>query len=144
MDWRWHGTGSPLSTDRQLPVSKCFSRPPQWSDFSNHWFPSYFFFETNRKANLNAFFTDPKFTELSASLRKILFRSAQDQTRLAEEFLEEARAMAQPAEVISKLIDKIIRARNLRLAYIKRWLVTTLTYWLPARWLDRLLHHKLS
>ena len=64
-----------------------------------------------------------------------------------EEILEEARNIAQPTEVVSKLIHKIIHTRRPRTSYIvhsNKWFVTILAHWLPARWVDRLLHHKLN
>ncbi len=59
-----------------------------------------------------------------------------------EDILEEAREISQPTKVISQLIEKIIDARNPRTAYIvhsRKWIVTALAHWLPARWVDFLI-----
>ena len=67
--------------------------------------------------------------------------------RKTEDILEEARAIAQPTEVISALILKIIQTKKPRPAYIvhsKKWLITALARWLAPRWVDQILHRKLS
>ena len=63
------------------------------------------------------------------------------------EILEGAKASAQPAEVISKLIQKIIENPRPKLAYVvhsRPWLIKLLTRWLPKRRVDQILHRKLS
>ena len=63
------------------------------------------------------------------------------------EMLEEAQASAQPAEVIAKLIHKIIISPRPKLAYIvhaRPWFIKLLARWIPKRYVDRLLHRKLS
>ena len=59
-----------------------------------------------------------------------------------EEIIEEARGIAQSTDVISELIEKIINSRKPRTAYIvhsRKWSVTALAHWLPARWVDFLI-----
>ena len=63
------------------------------------------------------------------------------------EILEAAQASAQPAEVISKLILKIIENPRPKLAYVvhsRPWLIKLLTRWIPKRRVDRILHRKLA
>ena len=63
------------------------------------------------------------------------------------EILKDAQASAQPAEVISKLIHKIIEDPKPKLAYVvhsRPWLIKLLTRWLPKRRVDKILHRKLS
>ena len=63
------------------------------------------------------------------------------------EILEEAREIAQPAEVISRLIHRLILSDRPKLATIvhPRPLVTKLlAHWLPARLVDRLLFRSLN
>ena len=63
------------------------------------------------------------------------------------EMLQEAKASAQPAEVIAKLIDKIIRSPRPKLAYVVHsspWFIKLLAHWIPKRVVDRILHRKLS
>ena len=57
-----------------------------------------------------------------------------------------AQKIAQPPSVFSELIEKIIDNPSPRLAYIihkRRWQIWMLR-WLPKRWVDRLMHKKLS
>ncbi len=61
--------------------------------------------------------------------------------------MRQAEQDALPAETISRLIDKIIRARRPRTSYVvhtHRWRVWLLTKLLPARWTDRLLAKRLA
>ena len=63
------------------------------------------------------------------------------------EILKDAQASAQPAEVISKLIHKIIENPRPKLAYVvhsRPWLIKLLTRWIPKRRVDHILHRKLS
>ena len=63
------------------------------------------------------------------------------------EILESAQASAQPAEVISKLIHKIIENPRPKLAYIvhsRPWLIKLLTRWIPKRRVDQIIFRKLS
>ena len=63
------------------------------------------------------------------------------------EILIAGQESAQPAETISKLIDRIIENKRPKLAYIvhsKPWLICLLSVWLPARMVDRLIVKKLS
>ncbi len=67
--------------------------------------------------------------------------------RNTDNIMRNAQRDALPAEVISKLIHKIIKARRPRTQYIvhsHRWLVTVIAKWLPARWVDRMLYRKLT
>ena len=63
-----------------------------------------------------------------------------------EAILASAQEFAQPPSVFSELIEKIIDHPKPRLAYIihpQRWQIW-LMRWLPRRWLDRMMHKKLS
>ena len=63
------------------------------------------------------------------------------------EILEDAQATAQPAEVISRLIQKIIENPRPKLAYIvhpRPWLIKLLTRWIPKRRVDKIIFRKLS
>ena len=63
-----------------------------------------------------------------------------------EAILQDAQKIAQPAEVFSRLVQKIIETPNPKTAYIihkQRWLLH-LMRWLPKRWLDRMMYKKLS
>lgn len=54
---------------------------------------------------------------------------------------------AQPAEAISKLIEKIIETKRPKLAYIvhsRPWFIRLLSTWLPRRFVDRLIVKKLT
>ena len=60
--------------------------------------------------------------------------------------MSDAQKIAQPPSVFSELIENIIDNRRPRLAYIihrQRWRIWVLR-WLPRRWVDRLMHKKLS
>ena len=60
--------------------------------------------------------------------------------------MADAQQIAQPPSVFSELIEKIIDNPKPRLAYIihqRRWRIWMLR-WLPQRWVDRLMHKKLS
>ena len=64
----------------------------------------------------------------------------------SEAIMEEARQIAQPAEVFSRLVQKIIETPNPKTAYIihkQRWRLHVMR-WLPKRWLDRMMYKKLS
>ncbi len=70
-----------------------------------------------------------------------------DMCRNTDEIMREASADALPAEVVSRLLDRIIRARWPRRAYIvhrNRWSVALFAKVLPARLVDRLLWRRLS
>ena len=63
-----------------------------------------------------------------------------------EAILQDAQKIAQPAEVFSRLVQKIIETPNPKTAYIihkQRWRLYIMR-WLPKRWLDRMMHKKLS
>ena len=63
-----------------------------------------------------------------------------------EAILQDAQKIAQPAEVFSRLVQKIIETPNPKTAYVihkQRWRLHVMR-WLPKRWLDRLMHKKLS
>ena len=63
-----------------------------------------------------------------------------------EEIMESAQKIAQPPSVFSELIEKIIDKRRPRLAYIihqQPWLIWMLR-WFPKRWVDRMMHKKMS
>ena len=63
-----------------------------------------------------------------------------------EVILAESQKIAQPPSVFSELIEKIIDNPRPRLAYIiykQRWRIWMLR-WLPGRWVDRMMHKKLS
>ena len=63
-----------------------------------------------------------------------------------EEILASSQKIAQPPSVFSELIETIIDNRRPRLAYIihqQRWQIRMLR-WLPKRWVDRLMHKKLT
>ena len=63
----------------------------------------------------------------------------------AEDLIQEARGLAQSTDVISQLIEKIINSRRPRTAYIvnsRKWIVTALAHWLPARWVDFLIRRQ--
>ncbi len=67
--------------------------------------------------------------------------------RRVNEIMKQAQRDALPAEVISKLIHKIIKARHPKTQYIvhsHRGPVTVIAKWLPARWVDRMLYRKLT
>ena len=77
------------------------------------------------------------------------FRDSDYKTMIerTEEMLEHASQNAQPAEVISKLIHKIIESKRPRTAYIvhtNKLLAKVLAHWLPARLVDRILKRKLN
>ena len=77
------------------------------------------------------------------------FRDSDYQTMIerTEKIIERARQDAQPAEVISKLIHKIIESKRPRTAYIvhaNKLLAKLLAHWLPARLVDRILKKKLT
>ena len=60
--------------------------------------------------------------------------------------MESAQKIAQPPSVFSELIEKIIDNPRPRLAYIihkRKWRIWMLR-WLPKRWVDRMMHKKLS
>jgi len=64
----------------------------------------------------------------------------------SESIVAEAQQVAQPASVFSELIEKIIDSRRPRTAYVihqQKWLIWMLR-WLPRRWVDRLIHRKMS
>ncbi len=66
--------------------------------------------------------------------------------RKTEAILESAQQIAQPPEVFSRLVQKIIESPKPRTAYIihkQRWQIRLMRS-LPKRWLDRLMHKKLS
>ena len=63
-----------------------------------------------------------------------------------EAILQDAQKIAQPAEVFSRLVQKIIETPNPKTAYIihkQRWRLYIMR-WLPKRWLDRMMYKKLS
>ena len=63
------------------------------------------------------------------------------------EILHAAQASAQPAQVISRLIHKIIENPRPKLAYIvhsRPWFIKLLARWIPKRYVDRILFRKLS
>jgi len=63
-----------------------------------------------------------------------------------EAIMEEAEKIAQPAEVFSKLVQKIIEHPTPKTAYVihkQQWRLKVMR-WLPKRWLDRMMHKKLS
>ena len=63
-----------------------------------------------------------------------------------EAILQDAQKIAQPAEVFSRLVQKIIETPNPKTAYIihkQRWRLHIMR-WLPKRWLDRMMYKKLS
>ena len=63
-----------------------------------------------------------------------------------EAILEDAQQIAQSAEVFSRLVQKIIESPNPKTAYVihkQRWRLHIMR-WLPKRWLDRMMHKKLS
>ncbi len=67
--------------------------------------------------------------------------------RQVNEIMKQAQRDALPAEVISKLIHKIIKTRRPKTQYIvhsRRWPVTVIAKWMPARWVDRMLYRKLT
>jgi len=70
----------------------------------------------------------------------------QTMIRQTDDYMASAQKIAQPPSVFSELIEKIINNRRPRLAYIihqQRWRIWMLR-WLPRRWVDRLMHKKLS
>jgi len=63
------------------------------------------------------------------------------------EMLIAGQKSAQPAETISKLIERIIETKRPKLAHIvhsQPWLIRLLSAWLPSRFVDRLIVRKLS
>ena len=63
-----------------------------------------------------------------------------------EAIMEEAKKIAQPAEVFNRLVQKIIETPNPKTTYIihkQRWRLHVMR-WLPKRWLDRMMYKKLS
>ena len=63
-----------------------------------------------------------------------------------EAILQDAQKIAQPAEVFSRLVQKIIETPNPKTAYVihkQRWRLYIMR-WLPKRWLDRMMYKKLS
>ena len=63
-----------------------------------------------------------------------------------EAILQDAQKITQPAEVFSRLVQKIIETPNPKTAYIihkQRWRLYIMR-WLPKRWLDRMMYKKLS
>ena len=67
--------------------------------------------------------------------------------RRVNEIMKQAQRDALPAEVISKLIHKIIKTRRPKTQYIvhsNRWSVTVIAKLLPPRWVDRILYRKLT
>jgi len=67
--------------------------------------------------------------------------------RNTDNIMRNAQRNALPAEVISSLIDRIIRSRRPRVAYIvdkHRWMAWLLVRILPARLTDRLLWKRLN
>jgi len=76
------------------------------------------------------------------------FQQSDYQTMIqrTEEVVESAQKIAQPPSVFSELIEKIIDTRRPRTAYIihqQRWLIWMLR-WFPKRWVDRMMHKKMS
>ena len=66
--------------------------------------------------------------------------------RKTEAIMQEAEKIAQPAEVFSRLVQEIIEHPNPKTAYVihkQRWRLHIMG-WLPKRWLDRMMHKKLS
>ena len=66
--------------------------------------------------------------------------------RRVNEMMRQAQQDAMPAEVISKLIHKIIKSRRPKTQYIvhsRRLPVMLVAKWFPARWVDRMLNRKL-
>ena len=63
-----------------------------------------------------------------------------------EAIMEAAQEIAQPAEVFSRLVQKIIESPNPKTAYVihKHRFRLHVMRWLPKRWLDRMMHKKLS
>ena len=60
----------------------------------------------------------------------------------ANEIMEKSQKEALPAEVISKLIYKILNTKKPKCSYIvnkKLWQTLILVKWLPARFVDRLI-----
>jgi len=67
--------------------------------------------------------------------------------RQVDSIMNRAKKDALSADVISKLIHKIIKSPRPKAAYIvhsKVLPVHILSHWLPARWVDRLLHQQLK
>ena len=67
--------------------------------------------------------------------------------KCTNEILEDAQSSAQPAEVISKLIHKIIENPRPKLAYIvhsRPWLIKLLARWVPKRRVDQILYRRLT
>ncbi len=63
-----------------------------------------------------------------------------------EAIMDAAEQIAQPAEVFSRLVQSIIENPKPKTAYVihkQRWRLQVMR-WLPKRWLDRLMHKKLS
>lgn len=63
-----------------------------------------------------------------------------------EAIMDDAEKIAQPAEVFSRLVQKIIESPNPKTAYVihkQKWRLHIMR-WLPKRWLDRLMYKKLS
>ena len=63
-----------------------------------------------------------------------------------EAILEDAQQIAQSAEVFSRLVQKIIESPNPKtdcVIHNQRWRLHIMR-WLPKRWLDRMMHKKLS
>ena len=70
----------------------------------------------------------------------------QTMIRQTEAILADAQKLAQPPSVFSELIEKIIDNPRPRLAYVihqQPWQIRMLR-WLPQRWVDRIMHKKLS
>ena len=70
----------------------------------------------------------------------------QNMIQQTDAIMVSAQKIAQPPSVFSELIEKIIDNRRPRLAYIihqQRWRIWMLR-WMPRRWVDRLMHKKLS
>ena len=63
------------------------------------------------------------------------------------EILIAGQKSAQPAETISKLIEKIIESDRPKLAHIvhsRPWMIRLLSAWLPSRYVDRLIVKRLT
>ena len=61
-------------------------------------------------------------------------------------FLTESQKLAQPAEVISRLIEKITNSEKPSLSYIvhsRPWLIRLLSFWIPSRMVDRIIVKRL-